>query len=397
MIEMFISFFYFLRSYGLKVSVTEWLTLMEALGKGLHASSLTGFYYLCKAVLLKSETDFDCFDQAFSAYFTGDEKQKSDLEDFRKWLEKEKQQLPKDFDKERAAENAYLSEREIQRMLDERMEEQKEEHNGGSYWIGTGGVSVFGNDGFGPKGIRVMGKGKYHTAFTVAGERNFKDFRQSQPLDMRQFQMAFRKLRQLTSNVQTTAKEFDMDGTIRETGDNGGILKIVYKKPRKNAIKVLLLIDSGGSMEYYSTLCSALFHAVDQSNQFRDLKIYYFHNCISSRLFLDPRLKESSAIQTDRVLRETDKEYRVILVGDARMNPIELLQGLDYRDASSGLDWFKRFKEKYAHIVWLDPAGKPASGEEWAITYEEIEKVFQMFPLSIEGLSKALKQLLVSR
>lgn len=394
---MFLSFFQYLRSYGLKISMTEWLTLMEALEKGLHASSFTGFYYLCRAVLLKSETEFDLFDQAFSAYFQKEGMQETDIEEFRKWLEKEKQQLRKGFDEEKAMENAYLPEWEIERMLQERMEEQKEEHNGGSYWIGTGGVSVFGNDGYGPKGIRVMGKGKHHTAFTVAGERNFKDFRENQPLELRSFQLALRKLRQFASDAATAEQEFDIDATIRETGNNAGMLKVAYKKPRKNNIKVMLLIDSGGSMEYYSTLCSTLFHAVDQSNQFRDLKIYYFHNCIASRLFTDPRLKEPSAILTDRVLQETDKDYRVIILGDARMNPIELYQGLDYRDPSSGLDWFNRFKEKYAHIVWLDPAGKPASGEEWAITYEEIEKVFQMYPLSIEGLEKAMRQLLVSR
>lgn len=394
---MFLSFFQFLRSYGLQVSMTEWLTLMEALEKGLHASSFTGFYYLCRAVLLKSETEFDLFDQAFSAYFQKEGAQETDIEEFRKWLEKEKQQLRKSFDEEKAMENAYLPEWEIERMLQERKEEQKEEHNGGTYWIGTGGVSVFGNDGFGPKGIRVMGRSEHQTAFTVAGERNFKDFRENQPLEMRSFQLAFRKLRQFASDASTAEQEFDIDATIRETGDNAGILKVAYKKPRRNNIKVLLLIDSGGSMEYYSTLCSTLFHAVDQSNQFRDLKIYYFHNCIASRLFTDPRLKEPSAILTDRVLQETDKDYRVIILGDGRMNPIELFQGLDHRNPASGLDWFLRFKEKYSHIVWLDPAGKPASGEEWAITYEEIEKHFEMYPLSVEGLGKAMKQLLSNR
>lgn len=377
--------------------MTEWLTLMEAMEKGLHGSSFTGFYYLCRAVLLKSETDFDSFDQAFQTFFGENSEKKTDIEAFRKWLEKEKQEHLLGFDEERAKENAYLSEREIEDMLRERREEQKEEHNGGTYWIGTGGVSVFGNDGFGPKGIRVMGRPEHQTAFTVAGERNFKDFRQNKPLEMRDFQLALRKLRQFASDAQTAEREFDIHGTIRETGDNGGLLKIAYKKPRRNDIKVLLLIDSGGSMEYYSTLCSTLFHAVNQINQFKDLKIYYFHNCITSRLFTDPRLKETSSILTDRVLQEIDKEYRVIILGDGRMNPIELFQGLDFRNAASGLEWFLRFKEKYSHIVWLDPAGKPASGEEWAITYEEIQKHFEMYPLSVDGLGKAMKYLLSNR
>lgn len=393
---MFISFFFFLRTYGLSVSMTEWLTLIEALEKGLHDSSLTGFYYLCHAILLKSEVDFDLFDQAFTAYF-GDNREQADLEDFKKWLEKEKQILPNKFDEERALENSYLSEKEILQMLEERTQEQKEEHNGGSYWIGTSGVSVFGNGGFGQKAIRVMGKSREHSAFVVAGNRKFKDFRESQPLDMRQYQMVFRKLRQFASNANVVQHEFDVDATIRKTCEQGGVLQIAYKKPRKNTIKVLLLIDSGGSMEYYSTLCSTMFHAVDQSNQFRDLKIYYFHNCISSRLFTDPRLKDQSAVSTERILCDLDDDYRVMILGDGRMNPIELFQGLDYRNPLSGLDWFLRFKEKYSHIVWIDPAGKPVSSEEWAITYEEIERHFEIFPLTIDGLGKAMKYLLSNR
>lgn len=393
---MFIPFFFFLRSYGLPVSIDEWLLLIKALEKGLHGSTLWGFYTLCKAVLIKSETEFDRFDQAFQAYFGEGAEQKKNITDFYKWLEKN-EKPNEDFDKERAEENSYLPEWEIEKMLRERMEEQTEEHNGGSYWIGTGGVSVFGNDGFGPRGIRIMGSKDKQQAFHVMGERRYRDFREDQTLSMRNVQVAIRRLRQFTNNSDTSELEFDVEGTIRDTCKQGGLLKVTYKKPRKNAIKLLLLMDSGGSMEYYSIICSTLFHALNQSNQFHDLKIYYFHNCITSRLYTDPRLKSNSAILTKSILSNLSKDYRVIIVGDGRMNPVELFQGLDFRDTASGLDWFLRFKKRYPHIVWINPAKRPDFGEEWAVSYDEIEKHFQMHALSVEGLSTAIKELLVKR
>lgn len=398
---MFTAFFYLLRSRGLKVSMNEWMTLMEALDKGLHQSSFTGFYYLCRSVLVKSEADFDKFDGAFLEFFKGVEFEEELPKELMDWLTNPKEKPGDQFDMERAMQNEWISQAEIQKMFLERLEEQKEEHNGGSYWVGTGGVSVFGNSGFSPRGIRVGGEGGKRRAFQVASERKFRDFRQDNTLDTRQFQMAFRRLRQFSAKAEEAKTEFDIDGTIRETCDNAGKLKVVYDRPRKNTVKVLLLMDSGGSMDYYSRLCSMLFQAVSKSNHFKDLQVFYFHNCIYSKIYTDPQLRPKSVVPTEWILKNLSSEYKVIIVGDAQMEPSELLDGSYYsygvRDSIPGIEWLTRFREKYPHLVWLNPSERPYWGGWWAKTYDIIHKDFDMYDLSIDGLNAALKKLMVNR
>lgn len=398
---MFTAFFYLLRARGLKVSLNEWMSLIEALDKGLHGSSFTGFYYLCRSILVKSEADFDKFDGAFLEFFKDMPMTDELPQELLDWLENPKEKPGTEFDMERAMQNQWLSQQEIQKMFLERLEEQKEEHNGGSYWVGTGGVSVFGNSGFSPRGIRVGGEGGQRRAFQVASERKFRDFRHDNTLDTRQFQMAFRRLRQFSSRAEDAKTEFDIDGTIRETCDNAGNLQVVYERPRKNTVKVLLLMDSGGSMDYYSRLCSALFQAVSKSNHFKDLQVFYFHNCIYSKVYKDPRLLPKSVIPTEWILKNLSSEYKVIIVGDAQMEPSELLDGSYYsygvRDKTSGMEWLNRFREKYPHLVWLNPSERPHWGGWWAKTYDIINKEFDMHDLTIEGLNDALKKLMVNR
>ena len=398
---MFSSFFYLLRKRGIAVSFNEWMTLMEALQKGLHHSSFTGFYYMCRAILVKSETDFDRFDGAFLEYFKDMEFTEELPKELLDWLENPKDKTKDTFDMDRAMQNQYLSSEEIQKMLLERLQEQKEEHNGGSYWVGTGGVSVFGNSGYSPKGIRVGGVSRYKTAFQVAGERNFRDFRNDNTLDTRQFQIAFRQLREFSSRIDAPKTEFDVDNTIKETCNNAGKLKVVYQKPRKNTVKVLLLMDSGGSIEYYSRLCSALFQSVSKSKHFKDLKVYYFHNSIYSKIYTEPSLRTKLAVDTNWILQNISSEYKVIIVGDAMMEPSELLSGSYYsygvRDSVPGIEWFQRFKQKYPHIIWLNPAKRPQWSGYWSHTYDVLSDVFAMYPLSVEGLNEGLKKLLVSR
>lgn len=398
---MFTSFFYLLRARGLKVSLNEWMSLIEALDKGLHGSSFTGFYYLCRSVLVKSEADFDKFDGAFLEFFKDMELTDELPQELLDWLENPKEKPGEEFDMERAMQNEWLSQEEIQRMFLERLQEQKEEHNGGSYWVGTGGVSIFGNSGFSPRGIRVGGEGGQRRAFQVAGERKFRDFRDDNTLDIRQFQMAFRRLRQFSAKADEARTEFDIDGTIRETCDNAGNLRVVYERPRKNTVKILLLMDSGGSMDYYSRMCSALFQAVSKSNHFKDLQVFYFHNCIYSKVFKDPRMRPGSAIPTEWILHNISSEYKVIIVGDAQMEPSELLNSSYYsygaRDDVPGIEWLNRFREKYPHIVWLNPSERPYWGGWWAKTYDIIHKDFDMYRLTLEDLNSALKKLMVNR
>ena len=397
---MFEDFLYLLRRYGLKVSLTEWMTLMEALDKGLHGSSFTGFYHLCRCLLVKSEADFDRFDRAFLEYFRDVPFQQEVSQELLDWLNRPDTLLDHaNWDEEQALKNLGLSEDEIERMLRERMAEQNEEHNGGSYWVGTHGMSTFGNSGLSPTGIRVGGESKYKRAFRVAGERRFRDFRGDNTLDTRQFQVALRKLRQFSGLVDLPPTEFDVDSTIQDTADNAGVLKVRYKRPRENTVKVLLLMDSGGSMDYYSQLCSALFQAVSKSGHFKDLRVYYFHNCVYGRLYNDPLLMSRNSVTTDWVLSNIATDWKVIFVGDAQMAPYELMGGYYGRNNSgegpqSGLDWLRLFRSRYQNAIWLNPSQRPQWGDYWTQTYDTIARVFPMFPLTVDGLEEGMKKLL---
>lgn len=399
---MFGEFLYLLRRSGLKVSLTEWMTLQEALDKGLHGSSFTGFYHLCRALLVKSEADFDRFDRCFLDYFKDVDFQQEISQELMDWLDKPDVLTDyANWDEAQALRNLGLSEEEIEQMLKERLQEQTEEHNGGRYWVGTHGMSVFGNSGLSPNGIRVGGESKHKRAFRVAGERKFRDFRGDNTLDTRHFQVALRHLRQFSGLVDLPATEFDVDNTIKDTCQNGGTLKIRYKKPRQNTVKVLLLMDSGGSMDYYSKLCSSLFQAVSKTRHFKDLKVYYFHNCVYSRLYTDPTMHPSSSVETEWVLSNIPTDYKVIFVGDAQMAPYELGSSYSYwGDSSSpksrsGLDWLKLFRSRYDHTIWLNPSQRPAWGDYWTRTYDTIAQVFPMFSLTVDGLEDGMKKLLV--
>ena len=399
---MFIDFFYLLRERGLKVSLNEWMALMEALEKGLAQSSLTSFYYLCRAVLIKSETDYDKFDLAFAEFFKGVEHVEDIPEEVWEWLEKE-YKIPAHV-LEQAMKNLKAHDfEELQKMLQERLKEQKEEHHGGGYWIGTGGTSPFGHGGYNPAGIRIGGESVHRSAVQVAGERNFRAFREDNILDIRSFQMAFRKLRQFSSRNDGPKTELDIDATIQQTCDNAGNLKLVFDRPRKNTVKVLLLFDSDGSMRMYSQLCSQLFQAAHKSNHFKDLKVYYFHNCIYQNLFTDPSCSRRRTVDTMRVLNNIDSEYKVIVIGDAAMSPSELLYAgcasvRNEYNKEPGLEWLKRVKRRYPHMVWLNPiAEKRWPYAHGNATIDLVRKEIPMFELSLSGLDAAIKKLLVNR
>ena len=396
---MFLEFFYLLRARGLDVSINEWMTLVEALDKGLAKASLTGFYHLCRSILIKTESDYDKFDQVFAEYFKGIETPEDLPEEFWKWLEEGDIERALDDlgDKELFAKELD----ELLRMFEERIKEQKERHDGGNYWIGTGGTSTMGRGGYNPAGIRVGGRSRHKTALQVAGERNFKDFREDTILDIRSFQMAFRKLRQYSSRVDGQERVLDVDKTVDETCDNGGLLSLAYEKPRKNTVKVLLLIDSEGSMLPYSRLCNRLFQAVSRSNHFKDLKIYYFHNAIYDQLYTTPHCKLRDSVETTWVFNRLDADYKVIFVGDAAMAPSELYRpggnaiiGLFNRE--TGMEWFQKFKKRFKKQIWLNPIEKKSW--EWtygAQTIHDIGQVFPMFELTLDGLEKGIKKLLV--
>ena len=398
---MFVAFFYLLRQRGLDVSPNEWMTLLEGMEKGLHGSSLTGFYHLCRAIVVKSEVEFDRFDQVFLEFFK-DIPFKGELPDeLLDWLEHPAEDLKRTIYDLWSEEFPDESMEDLLKRLEERLGEQDSEHNGGSYWVGTQGKTPWGNGGWHPNGIRIGGQGQYKTAMAVAGERKFRDFRKDNTLDTRQFQMAFRLLRQLSVQAESAEKELDVDNTIHDTCENAGSLQVRYKNPRKNTVKVLMLMDSGGSMEYYAGLCSQLFQAATKSNHFKELHTYYFHNCIASNVFRGPQLWRDGEVNTEWLLQNFDSSYKVIIVGDAAMNPYELREK-QYQwgrgtYGPSGLDCLDRFKKQYPYLIWLNPEPLPPRKNYWTQTHLYLAELFEMYDLSAEGLEKGMKRLMVRR
>ena len=398
---MFASFFYLLRQRGLDVSLNEWLTLLQGMEQGLHRSSLTGFYQLCRAVLVKSEAEYDRFDQVFLEFFKDVPWQGELPEEVLQWLEHPKEDLGETVRRLRDLGMPEESLEELLRRLEERLKEQTEEHNGGNYWVGTQGRTPWGNSGWHPGGIRIGGQGRHRTAMTVAGERKYRDFRKDNTLDTRQFQMAFWLLRQLSVQADSSEKVLDVDGTIRDTCDNAGTLKVRYKNPRKNAVKVLLLMDSGGSMDYYASLCSMLFQAATKSNNFKELHTYYFHNCVYSEVYTHPGLRWDSVVPTEWLLQNYDASYKVIIVGDGAMSPYELREPrYDWEKRTygdSGLAWLERLRRHYPYLIWLNPEPMPARPDYWSQTHWQLAQIFHMYDLSAEGLEQGMKRLMVRR
>lgn len=395
---MFTDFLYLLRHYGMKTSLNEWNTLMDALSLRLNGESLTEFYYTSRAVLVKKESDYDRFDQAFLECFKHVVTYDSLPKEVLNWLSKAREQTP--YNKEEVdARFEGLSLDEIRRMMEERLKEQKEQHHGGSKWVGTGGTSAFGHSGYSPAGIRVAGPGKNRSALQVAEERNYKDFREDSVLQIRQFQVALKKLRLLSYREDGPKTELNIDKTIEKTCDHGGRLELIMERPRKNQTKLLLLMDSGGSMWNHAELCSRLFQAVNQSAHFKDLRVYYFHNCFYDFLFTTPSCSWRDKISTDWVFHNLNQEYKVILVGDGAMAPSELLHrggSLDYfhRNDKSGLSWLELLKRRFPAAIWLNPINEKV----WDYTYgyqtiAMIRERIPMFPLTVSGLEGAIKAL----
>ncbi|AET66661.1 hypothetical protein Desor_0986 [Desulfosporosinus orientis DSM 765] len=402
---MYISFFYQLRREGIPVSITEWMTLMEALSQGLAGSSLAGFYYLARAVLVKSESHFDQYDLAFQKYFRGIETPEQLLDQVSEWL---KNPLPaKMFSEEER--NEILKKlglpnwENLKEALEERLRKQDSPHHGGNTWIGTGGTSPFGHSGFHPGGIRIGGESYGQSAVKVASERNYRDYRKDKTLGVRQFKVALRKLRQFSTRVDGAKDQLDLEDTIAETCKNGGQLKLVWTRPRKNAVKLMVLMDSGGSMAPYADICSRLFSAVHKSSHFKDLKFYYFHNCFYELLYLDPSCSPRRAVKTYDVLHSLSPDYKVIIIGDAAMAPSELtmIDGNIFWDVSNeepGFTWLQRFSKTFPYNVWLNPIPE----KYWErvhgyYTIKMVRSIYPMYELTLDGLDQAIKKLMVRK
>lgn len=393
---MFTDFFYLLRSYGMKTSLVEWSSLLAALELNLHQCSLLQFYHLARAVLVKREAEYDRFDQAFQAYFKNLTDSSLLPPEFYKWLEKAIDPTP--YNKEQVdVVWGKLTLQEIRDMMEDRLKHQKEAHHGGQKWIGTGGQTAFGHSGYAPQGIRVLGESHRHSALQVAGERKYRDFRDDVVLDIRQFQMALRKLRRLSDRIDAPKTELDVEGTIAATSKRAGLLDIVMKRPRRNTTKVLLLMDSGGSMWPYMDLSRKLFQAVNQDAKFKDLKIYFFHNIFYEYVFPDPGCDWKKRVATQWLFQNLKSEYKVLIMGDARMAQYELLEeggSVDWAHPNKepGLYWLQCLLGRYPATVWLNPVPQ-AYWTYYYTTRVIMDQGVPMFPMSVKGLEKAIDTL----
>ncbi len=383
---MFTDFLFHLRSYGLRVTLTEWLGLTRALAEGHARANLSVFYHLARALLVKNETLYDLYDRAFVDYFRGVERQFNLSEELLSWLEDPV--LPRELTPEELAAIRAFELDELREKFLERLREQTERHDGGDRWIGTGGTAPFGHGGAHPAGIRIGGTGGGRSAIQVAGERRFKNLRGDLVLDTRQIGVALRRLRRLGKDEGP--EELDLDATIDRSARAGGEIDLVFAPPRKNRIKLLLLIDVGGSMDPHAALTERLFSAAHAANHFKSFESRFFHNCIYERLYTD--IYHLHGKPTGEMLKKIDRTWSVILVGDAWMSPFELTHAggaIDFyhHNRDPGIMWLRRLRERAPSSVWLNPESRRI----WrSPSIALIREVFPMFELTLEGLAKAV-------
>jgi uncharacterized protein len=394
---MLLDFFYTLRSAKLPVSVKEYLTLMEALQKGVVGPNsapsetdtfdeayssgykIDDFYYLSRTTLVKDEKHYDKFDRAFAAYFKGVEM----IADFTKeipleWLRKN---LELNLSPEELAKIQKMGWDELMETLKKRFEEQKERHEGGSKWIGTGGTSPFGAYGQNPQGIRIgQDKGRNKSAVKVWDQRAYKDYDDTQELGTRNIKVALRRLRKFAREGHED--ELDLDETIK------------MRPERHNNVKVLLLMDVGGTMDEHIARVEELFSAT--KTEFKHLEFYYFHNCVYDFMWKNNRRRFAEKFETWDIIRKYNKDYKLIFVGDATMSPYEILQpggSVEYNNQEAGAEWLQRLLSAFPKFAWINP--EPQGVWQYRQSISVIQQIVQqkMYPLTLKGLEEAMRQL----
>ena len=386
---MLIDFLFELRAKKVPVSTHEWMALMEAMALGLHESSLDGFYRLCRTVCVKDIALYDAYDEAFLAYFKDVHVASLQLtKDLLDWLSD-----PKAMDALTAEQRAALQGLDLEKLrelFEKRLKEQKERHDGGSKWVGTGGTSPFGTGGKNPNGMRVGGGGQ-RSAMAVADERRFREYRRDVVLDVRQIDVALRGLRKL--GREGAIEELDLDETIDKTCKNAGEIDIVFRPPRRNRAKVVLLMDVGGSMDPHAELVSRLFTAASRAGRFAKFRSYYFHNCVYNSVYEDAEFRKP--VLTSDLIANSDRDEKLVFVGDALMHPAELLDpgGSMYlygQNRASGHEWLRRLAAHFRSAAWLNPE----PDRFWnGTTIEVVASVFGMWPLTLDGLAHAVRYL----
>ncbi|MDH3757655.1 MAG: VWA domain-containing protein [Gammaproteobacteria bacterium] len=390
---MLIPFFYMLREGGMNTSITELLTLLEAMKRGVAGTNVDDFYYLARAALVKDESQLDRFDRIFAAYFQGVEDSLGDL--FEElpddWLLKQAELLLSE--EERARIESLGGFDELMKALRERLEEQDERHEGGSKWIGTAGTSPFGAHGYNPEGVRIGQHGSRHrSAVKVWDRREYRNLDDSVELGTRNIKVALRRLRKFAR--EGAADQLDLKDTIDKTARNAGLLDIRMVPERHNAVKVLLCLDIGGSMDDHVRACEELFSAA--SSEFKHLEYFYFHNFVYESLWKDNRRRLSERVPLLDITHKYGADYKLIFVGDATMSPYEIVYAggsVEHWNEEPGAVWIKRLLNTYHKAIWLNPEPR----ERWdftpsiKLTREIMDD--RMFPLTISGLDDGIKAL----
>lgn len=386
---MFISLFNTLRSTGVPCSLRELLDLIAAMEKNLVFADMDKFYFLSRAILVKDEKHYDKFDRAFDIYFKGIESLDDILEMLipEEWL---KAEFEKHLTEEELAKIKSLG--GLEKLLEEfkkRLEEQDEKHEGGNKWVGTEGTSPFGNSGDNPEGIRVGGQGGKGKAVKVWEARDFKNLDDNVELGTRNMKVALRRLRKLIRD--SAQEEFDLDGTINETARKAGMLDVMFRPEKRNAVKVLALFDVGGSMDPHIRVCEELFSAC--KTEFKNLEYFYFHNFVYETVWKDNRRRQNERMLTEDIIRKYSADYKIIFVGDATMAPYEITNpggSIEHWNEDSGALWMKRLVDVYEKVIWLNPV--PKEHWEYSSSVELTRSLIEdnMFPLTIRGLEESM-------
>ncbi len=389
---MLIEFFLHLRKARLPVSINEYLTLLEGMQKKVISPSIDEFYFLSRASLVKDERNFDKFDRAFGGYFKGISALDTSHPDFpADWL---RRQLKREFTpEEKAAIEAMGGLDKLMERLKELLDEQKERHEGGNKWIGTNGTSPFGNGGYNPEGIRIGGPSAGNrTAVKVWEQRAYRDYDDQVELGTRNIKIALRRLRRFAR--EGAEDELDLDGTITHTARNAGYLDIRMRPERHNTIKVLMLLDVGGTMDDHIKRTEELFSAT--KSEFKNLEFFYFHNCLYDHVWKNNRRRHAERTSTWDIIRKYNSDYRLIFVGDATMSPYEILQpggSVEYNNEEAGAIWLRRMIDKFPKFAWLNP--EPESVWEYRQSISVIRQIMaqRMYPVTLQGLERAMREL----
>ncbi len=391
---MFLKLFGSIRNNGVPVTLREYLDLLEGLSKGLcNSNKIEDFYNFSKLCLVKDEKNYDKFDKAFNSFY---EENKNIINQVEKkipesWILNELKKIFSNKEKDKVSNNKDW--KNILKEFEKRLKEQKKRHQGGNKWIGTGGTSMFGNSGYNPKGIRVGGKSTNRSAVKVWEKRIYQNLDDQVTINTRNIKMALRRLRKLTR--EGLQDEFDLDNTITATAKSAGLLNVKYRSEKKNSVRVLLLIDIGGSMDDHAKSCEQVFSAA--KSEFKSLDYFYFHNCVYENIWKNNNRRHSEYLETENLLRTYSKNTKLIFIGDALMSPYEITYpggSVEHWNEKPGVFYINKLVNYFNKVVWLNPEQRQnwQYAQSTMILRDLVKK--NMFQMNLKGIESAMKNLI---